>query len=375
MPGASHDAIAFGERILSLLEQGRFTATYKYALLLALIDVCLEQSSEEGEPPRRIPIEAIAAKIIELYWPHTVPFAPVGGQGEARVLRQNITGQAEIVSAIARFRRKSVGHKVAATVAEARAADPSGFERLIRHVEWKLAEMPLPRLQLVANTRMSFLYDIGWEESIRSRDFRDPSFDRSIRLQAGAGKHLVELAGLLRPLIQREWAAWIARQRDNRELIEESYLDEFLFGAERVSLDRVRPGLSELQAGRCFYCQRTLRSSQVDHFIPWSRYADDGIDNLVLACSACNNSKRNYLAAGTHVARWSERFRPSSPTSETLAAIAHDAVWARHPERTLSVARAIYLRLPGDVLLWSAPTVSVPAVEELVSVRNALAGN
>ena len=31
--------IAFAERLLSLLDEGRFTATYKFAVLLALIDL------------------------------------------------------------------------------------------------------------------------------------------------------------------------------------------------------------------------------------------------------------------------------------------------------------------------------------------------
>ena len=30
------------ERLLNLLDQGKFTATYKYAALLALLDLCLE---------------------------------------------------------------------------------------------------------------------------------------------------------------------------------------------------------------------------------------------------------------------------------------------------------------------------------------------
>jgi hypothetical protein len=46
-PGKADDtdqrgAIAFAERVLELLDEGRYTATYKYPVLLALIDVCLE---------------------------------------------------------------------------------------------------------------------------------------------------------------------------------------------------------------------------------------------------------------------------------------------------------------------------------------------
>lgn len=34
--------LQLAERIIQLLEQGRFSATYKYAVLIALMDLCLE---------------------------------------------------------------------------------------------------------------------------------------------------------------------------------------------------------------------------------------------------------------------------------------------------------------------------------------------
>jgi hypothetical protein len=43
--------IALAEKVLALLEEGRFTATYKYAVLLALVDLCLENTSKTGTAP------------------------------------------------------------------------------------------------------------------------------------------------------------------------------------------------------------------------------------------------------------------------------------------------------------------------------------
>jgi hypothetical protein len=40
----------------------------------------------------------------------------------------------------------------------------------------------------------------------------------------------------------------------------------------------------------------------VDHFIPWSRHADDGLDNLVAADARCNGQKRDFLAAAADLA-------------------------------------------------------------------------
>ena len=80
-------AIAFAEKVLELLDEGRYTATYKYAVLLALIDLCLERTQASGAPPDVVTTLELAEKIVEIYWPHTTPF----GQRvpEAPVLRPN----------------------------------------------------------------------------------------------------------------------------------------------------------------------------------------------------------------------------------------------------------------------------------------------
>ena len=46
-----HAPLALAERILELLDQGRFTATYKYAVLLALLDLCRENAARDGAAP------------------------------------------------------------------------------------------------------------------------------------------------------------------------------------------------------------------------------------------------------------------------------------------------------------------------------------
>lgn len=41
-PVEDRGAIGFAEKVLGLLDEGRFTATYKFAVLLGLMDLCLE---------------------------------------------------------------------------------------------------------------------------------------------------------------------------------------------------------------------------------------------------------------------------------------------------------------------------------------------
>ena len=40
--------IGFAEKMLGLLDEGRFTATYKYAVLLGLMDLCIENTTPSG---------------------------------------------------------------------------------------------------------------------------------------------------------------------------------------------------------------------------------------------------------------------------------------------------------------------------------------
>jgi hypothetical protein len=349
-PDPDRGAIAFAEKLLTVLAEGRFTATYKYAVLLGLMDLGLEHSTRTGAAPTSVTTRQLAEKVLELYWPHTVPWAQAPGV----VLKQNRQGQAEILSLIRRFRERHAPDPTA-TLARARAHGPPRFERLVRQVEWKLVEMPLPRLQVIGDHEDPFIYRISWGDRIRKREFDDPEFfDNLIRFVGQAGDHLVRLAGLLRPLIQREWTVLVARF--NR--LADAELEKFLFGVDRASLTAVREPLRELAEGRCFYCGDRVRSRfEIDHFIPWARYPDNGLENLVVSDPGCNRHKFDHLAAGKHVEIWLDR---AERQATHLEAIAEEAHWERHPARSLGVARSIYLRLPADAMLWQLGKRFVP---------------
>jgi 5-methylcytosine-specific restriction endonuclease McrA len=56
------------------------------------------------------------------------------------------------------------------------------------------------------------------------------------------------------------------------------------------------------QRGKCYYCgckmtkkSHRLNSATVDHVVPLDRGGRNDPSNLVIACSACNSSKRNRL--------------------------------------------------------------------------------
>lgn len=355
------NAIGFAEKVIELLDEGRYTSTYKFAVLLALIDLCIEGTEASGSPPQMVTTRQLAEKVVQLYWSHTVPFA---GQRPPLVLQQNTGGQAEIVSTIRRFREQhapdsSVPHW------ESRLSSPGEYNRLVRRVEWKLVQMPLPRLQTTGNAQRRFIYEINWDDAISrgavaAYQAGEPrTFDNRVLLQHSVGEYFVQLSGLLRPLIQRQWAAKIAHVNH----LEESQLEIFLFGSIRMATARVRAGLWEIQDKRCFYCGARIcdpTGGEVDHFIPWSRYPDDALDNFVVADRRCNGQKSSSLAAADHLRRWSDRFAAGSNTDAEFQKLATETRWNRQPVRTLSVARAIYPRLPSDARLWLRGNEFVP---------------
>jgi hypothetical protein len=91
----------------------------------------------------------------------------------------------------------------------------------------------------------------------------------------------------------------------NSDLVNTERLDEFLFGAQRVSPQRVRGPLAEAQGQDCFYGDGRLGAlCAIDHFLPWSRHPDNAIDNLVAAHPRCNNAKSASLASVEHLRHW-----------------------------------------------------------------------
>jgi len=80
--------------------------------------------------------------------------------------------------------------------------------------------------------------------------------------------------------------------------------------ASRPSRSPYRPILLDVQKGDCLYCRKPLsEKTQVDHFVPWSRYPADIGHNFVLAHDRCNSAKSDFLAGENHYASWVERNR------------------------------------------------------------------
>ncbi len=356
----SRDVINFAERVMALLDQGKFTSTYKYAVLLALMDLSMERFSKKGIAPSMVTTRQLAEKIIEIYWPHTVPFN-ISKSGE-RVLLQNSgrkNVQATIIKKIQSFRETS---KVGAMAPyfKAKFSDQMQFEKLIHDVEWVLIQMPLPRLQKFGSGVSEFIYQINWDDSIKKGEVSQYQkgdsaslFDNRILFHRNVAAYLIQLNSLLRPLIQREWSVQVA----SLNKLEESKLQSFLFGTPRAATTGLRNDLMDIQQGCCFYCVGKFGASmskkpEVDHFIPWARYPNDCLANYVVAHRDCNANKKDFLVSEDHLGAWWSRVCTDSSFVSDISSIAQKKSWEPGIELSKGVATSIYLNLENGVELW-----------------------
>jgi 5-methylcytosine-specific restriction endonuclease McrA len=263
------------------------------------------------------------------------------------VLRQNQAGgQAAIVAEIVRFR--GLHSSASRALPELVRRDPS-WPTLVTKVEETLAEWPIPRLQRPYEPFL-YTFDWTWEEDRRWSARRYRTSSRTITMFPGVGDALTSLGPMLRPFITRWWTDKAAQLNPDVEAAPVIEFEDFLFGRDRVALDRVGEGLLDLQHGDCFYCHARIGSRrEIDHFIPWSHSGDDGLDNLVAACHKCNNRKRATLPGPEHLHALLGRNRA---WTADLAAIADERRWPRDYQRSVRIARTAYLQSPDERLLW-----------------------
>lgn len=279
--------VQFLLKIQNLLTEGRFTASYKFALLLALCDLSVELTDEStGE--LHVPLTRIAEKFVTYYWRHVLPYV-AGRESGSMILRQNTSGQAEVIGLVQEAHRRFAGSLPAAQ------ADVQAWRGLTSKVRRIVLVMPLWKLQRLGPSVDPFLY--GQEVLVND----------CIVLMPGVAHSLRSFHGLISELIRTSWIRYI-RQTNAAILQGERDLSEFLFGVERGQLGALCPLLRDIQSGCCFYCAAALRGpGDVDHFIPWSRYSLDYGHNFVLAHPTCNREKGAYLPAEHHLEDWVKR--------------------------------------------------------------------
>jgi hypothetical protein len=277
-PPPAEEQVQFLTNVQRILGEGSFVATYKYALLLALADLCLEQGSDSGDG-LTVGTREVAEKFIQYYWLQCRPY-------RTTVLKQNTGKQPEVLRLLEGISSQSGG-----SIFQAKK-NSREWQSLVRAVENVVKKMPLWRLQTVGRTSLEVLYpNVGHGDQVH--------------LKPGVPFCFRKFYQLVGDLVRGAWVRYV--RRFNPDVFGSADdLHEFLFGSERSNLQQVGRILYEVQEGVCFYCRKSLNSEvlHVDHFIPWSRYPVDLGHNFVLAHSGCNAAKSDFLAALPHLSRW-----------------------------------------------------------------------
>lgn len=345
-PIAESGVATFAERLLAIIDEGRRTATYKLALLIALIDCCAEGVSPFGAAPSEIPTRLLARHVARLYWPQLRPFPAASGPLDLRqITNKSATIIRALQSAFETLRWVSTWESAEELL------PPDHVQQVLDVVELTVARYPLVRLQTVDGVPQPFLYDLEWGEGVTLSRLT-ANGGAKVRLRAGAGDQLIRLSPLIRPLVELHWVRMVAGL--NGLGLMEDDLRKHLFGAERVAFPAaLKNELVELQEGSCFYCSSTLtKASAVDHFVPWSRWPNDAVENLVIAHASCNSRKSDHVPGPLPLRRWAARL---SAHGDDLAGAAVASKWRTDRSRSVSLARSLYGHLPVGSLVWNSP--------------------
>jgi hypothetical protein len=329
------DPLLLGQRVVAILETGQRTATYKLALLMALIEHCIENLPERTDDVLSVPIAALAHRVLAIYWRQVRSF-----DGNDLIQVRGSTGRITEAAKALRTAARADNGGLSLEVAMLRV--PVAYEQAIDKIVIALAKQPLPRLQKLPGSATSdgFLYDDTFLGEDVSRA-RLRAHGEAIVLKPGVARGLARLAGLLKPALEIMWVNDVRRMN---KFLDEQVPDVagHLFGRERTALAAIRGPLKEAFGPYCFYCEAPLPASNpIDHVLPWSLVGIDGLANLVSACARCNGDKSGAMPAVEIIDRTLGRDRAA------LEQISSSIGWPIQRERVIAAARGLYLGNPG----------------------------
>lgn len=288
------------KNIQKILYLGAFTSTYKFALLITLTRLSVEQG-DIGKGAIILKFKDIAEKFIELYWQQTTPYKFLQSELEANNnsvypfilfhLKEK-NKQATIVRMIAESRDqfRTIG---------ALKNNQVEWETILNKIIIQIKKHPIKLLQNIGSENMEFIYRI--EEMDKG----------CMKLLPKAGYCLQQFHEIIEELCIKRWIDFLRTNKNNHIVFDEDIhnLESFLFRPDRSALKEVGKILLYIQNQQCFYCGKNIntKTMRVDHFIPWSMYASDTIHNFVLADELCNSKKNNYLADIKFYEKWKNR--------------------------------------------------------------------
>jgi 5-methylcytosine-specific restriction endonuclease McrA len=311
------DMLALLGKVQNLVRQSSFTTTYKFAVLRAICDLAIELPEDADA----VELEALAERVLRIYWRQAVPYRVAGGRAVSLHFSNNADSTPVILRRITELRAEQAKRNFA-------FPDPA---QLAPHRRAVVPDLRKYVLRCLQPKNDPFLYALE---------------RRLIRFQPGVLATFRQFNSLIRDLVESRWARTVERwtAREVEEVRGSDALHQHLFGAERSNLRSVVKPMMELQRGLCFFSKRPLTArgadaAHVDHFIPWSWTHDDSVPNLVLSTRSQNLSKSDSLPSAADRRRWQAR---NEDHADTLRTIAREVGLAFNPEATHRMAEWAY---------------------------------
>lgn len=184
--------LKFLKQIQQILHSGSFSSTYKFALLMSLSRLAIEQGDDTGESLTLDYLD-IAEKFIDLYWKQTLPF--LFNENEPFLLQQNNGKQAGIISLI------YTAQQSYKSLALARR-DRVYWLQLKKKVSDIVKKMPVNYLQNLKRQNVEFLYRL---EDSRKQLILLPNVMYCLR----------QFSEIIEELCQKKWVDFVRLNKGN----------------------------------------------------------------------------------------------------------------------------------------------------------------
>jgi hypothetical protein len=246
-----------------IMRRGSFSNSYKFALLRSLSRFGKLQGSGE----ERVPIEWLAERFIEMYWPLTLNF---------RLRQETDPTKPPIIMKEIKSEATALGLSPETKLATYRDRHLAHYNNLVERVSRNTFGDVIERFHNIQGCPPV-------EPRLYEHD--KDSISDGIVIGAAARAFLNEGHQTLDLLAIGGWVKFTEKFTSSPKLYEKIQG----LKPQRSSLNKYRTFFLNRRVEHCFYCSSTLtKTSEVDHVVPWSFIADDKVWNLVLACDDCN---------------------------------------------------------------------------------------
>jgi len=312
------------ERILQL---GKKSSSYKYALLLGIIDYIVENPFEPSKNNFHfIPLFYIAKQYLAYYYPLVLEKIP---QGTSSKTKLGIAVATDIDKFIIKNRAKnnfnfsiesSKSINLLISFIDENNTLPECLIELLNEIKKKIIDQPLKAITNIQNEKESFFsiitkgvsFDQNYEthrnnaSGLQKKDYKKihnwkdllEIEKTNILLSHQVFLELTNLRFWLRDVVIKRWFQESVKKYKIKNMNMITLLDYWKEVPERNSwiMKLYRQLYLDMKISTCFYCDEDLENNfHLDHFIPWSKFPVNSFWNLYPCCVKCNSKKQNII--------------------------------------------------------------------------------